>query len=149
MIKYKDYFPRTMLNRCGILPETKLFEETELSLMKESAKPEKVDFWVGKIYSNFENSSLEKNISKEEFENFNLKRRIVSMLCDLDVVSEIEKEKYINGINKNSQISEEKETRISIELPELDTAFLNKNAEKSEKVVFSNKPELEIKGKQK
>lgn len=152
MIKYEDYFPKSTLNKCGILPESKLFDEDDLSTLSSDLDKKKVDELINNIYTRFKNSSTKIKNSDEEFKQFNVTRRIVSMLGDLDIISSETMEKYLNKIeqkpNFNDELTDE-ETRINIELPELNINSIYKDAEKSEKVISNDNLNLEIKGKQK
>lgn len=152
MIKYEDYFPKTILSKCGISPETKLFSEDEILDFTKNKNEEDLNELIGDIYSNFKKSSIQNGNLISEFKEFNIDRRIVSMLCDLDVISSIDKEKYLSSAEQKSldiDVAQNTETRVSIELPELDMLSINKNIEKSEKVALKNNLELEVKGKQK
>lgn len=152
MIKYEDYFPKSILNKCGILPETKLISEDELLTITSDRVEGNINKLIDNVYTNFKKSSIKNNNLIEEFKKFNINRRIISMLCDLDIISDIDKEKYLYNAEQKEikdEYIDNNETRVSIELPELDAISINKKSEKSEKVIYSNKLQLEVKGKQK
>lgn len=151
MIKYADYFPKSMLNKCGIIPDTKLLDNSNLSDSITNKTENSINQLINDIYSKFKQSSIGNKISIDEFNNFNVNRRIVAMLCDLDVISNAEKDKFLNNRELKSmeaQQFDDKETRVSIELPELDTNTINGSIEKSEKILYGDAiPQLEVKGK--
>lgn len=152
MIKYEDYFPKSVLNKCNILPEGKLISDEEFSNLIKNKDEEKINQLISNIYLNFKETSNKKGNTLEEFNKFNINKRTIAMLCDLDVISSIDKEKFLyNAEMKENKIDGiiSKETRIGIEIPELKTTSINEGVEKSEKVIYNNKLELEIKGTQK
>lgn len=150
MIKYQDYFPKSMLHKCGIDPDTNLISEDQLSVLNLSKNEEKTNQLIGDIYLNIKNLYDKNNYSDIEFKQMNVERKIVSMLCDLDVISEIDKEKYFTSLGQkhiNGDYEDVDETRVSIELSELNVLNINNSTEKSERVISNNQPILENKGK--
>lgn len=151
MIKFEDYFPKSMLNKCGIMPETKLLVDEELNTLSSKSKERDVNKLIDNIHLNFKKNST-KNVNDNELLQFNINRKIVNMLCDLDIITSKEREEFILNANQNStsikNINDE-ETRVCIEIPELDTISINNKTEKSQRVICDNKPILEVKGKQK
>lgn len=151
MIKYEDYFPKSMLYKCGILPNSTLISDDELDYLQTNQNENQVNKLMNNIYTNIKNFAEEKH-SAQELNNYHLYRKIVAMLCDLDVISIQDKEKHLQALQQKegiSQYAENNETRVSIELPELDAISINSQTEKSEKVIQDYEPKLNIKGKQK
>lgn len=152
MVKYEDYFPKTMLNKCGIKPESKLIGEEEFSTLTANKNEGNICQLINNIYGGFKSASVKNGTSEKSFKEFNVNRRIVAMLCDLDVISDIEKEKYLFNADQKALENgfiNDNETRVRIELPELDALSANKLTEKSEKVVSKNELKTEFIGRQK
>lgn len=149
MIKYQDYFPKSMLYKCGIEPEAKLIGDEDLALLEHESPDKDVYRLINSMYSNIKEHFDKNHNPKEDFGDLNVDRKIVAMLCDLDIVKDVNKEKYLNYIKQNSEESSfsKEESRVSIELPELDATTINKEMEKSKRVATSS-PQLVIKGKQ-
>lgn len=149
MIKYQDYFPKSMLHKCGIAPETNLVSDDQLSALTSSQNEESIKQLLGDIYANMKNSYDKNGNFDKEFKQLGIEKRIVNMLCDLDVVSEFTKEKYLTNFEQkhiNGDYANANETRVSIELTELNVLAANNGTEKSERV-SCNHPVLENKGK--
>lgn len=151
MIKYADYFPKSMLYKFGILPEQELISENELSVLKSSGKNTKQT--VNSVCANLKKSFLQKD-NLASLEQLNLNRRVANMLCDLDVISSADKETYlsetpeVNNNLFNPEMSND-DTRVSLEIPELGASRTHQMEEKSEKVVNTNQLQAEVKGIQK
>ena len=151
MIKYEDYFPKSMLYKCGVSPNSMLISDDDLDSLQTSKNENQVNKLMNDIYTNFKNSAAEKHLT-QEFKGYNIDGKIVAMLCDLDVISSLDKEKYLQSMQQKEgakEYAESEETRVSIELPELDAGAINNQMERSEKVILNNEPKLNFRGKQK
>lgn len=146
MIKYADYFPKSMLYKFDILPERELIGEEELSTLKSSGKDAKQI--VSSVCEDLKKSFLQKD-NLANLEQLNLNRRVASMLCDLDVISGAEKEAYLSETPEmhNDLFSKDtldSETRVSLEIPELGASVAHKTDEKSEQVVDTSQIQAEV-----
>lgn len=150
MIKYQDYFPKSTLYKCGIEPETKLIGDDELSVLTGTKDEERINKLINDICLNFKKFYEKNGNSDKDFKRLNVNGRVVNMLCDLDIVSEVNKEKYLTAAEQkypDENYIDVDETRVGIELFELDIHANNKAIEKSEKVNLKNQSVLEDEGK--
>lgn len=157
MIKYADYFPKSMLYKFGVSPEKQLISENELSTLKSNATNGGASKTINSFYSTLK-QAFNLNGSLEQSQQLNLNRRVASMLCDLDVISSVDKETYLSAINEQQEPSfesnaldtePEKDTRVSLDIEELSTKSANKSVEKSERVAQTPAIQLDDKGIQK
>ena len=134
MHRYRDYFPRSVLNKCGISPELKLDLSGGGVSAAERRQAEAFKA-MKEIYSVFYKGAAEKvgQNASSLLDSLRLDERIVSAFYDADVLQESDKTVFPDnfridkGMSANADVEDE---RINIEVPESE----DYHAQRSEKV---------------
>lgn len=122
MYFYRDYFPRSVLNKCGVSPDLALKLPDAAALPAEKRRAE-VGKGMAEIYSVFLRGAAEKvgqNVPSF-LDGLRLDERIVSALYDADVLQECDRAVFPENYRIEKDLSGREnvaEERISIEVPE-------------------------------
>ena len=134
MYKYRDYFSRSVLNKCGVSPDRALELPGGNALSAQSRQSE-VQKAMAEIYSVFLHGAMQKfgQNAPALLDGLRLDERILSAFYDADVLKESDRRDFPEDyrIEKNSLSREQTaEERVSISVPESEDL----HAESSQKV---------------
>lgn len=141
MVKYCDYFPKSILFKCNISPDKSLEIEEESFYLKN--RDENILNSMKKIYNSFTDSlgkNFDGNIDKV-LNSMGINRKIVALFYDLDILKSSDIEKYpldfdVSKENKNLCFDGEQKSsfRENLILEDLDVKKLNSKMEKSKPI---------------
>lgn len=112
MVTYGDYFSRKVLHQCGVSPNETLFNKEE-NTYAGMQRTENLRLKMSEIYQTLYRGYTEKNTStlKENFEDFQVNRKIVSAFYDSGVLSNEERDYF----QKQTQRSFQEREQICVE----------------------------------
>lgn len=120
MITYGDYFSRKVLYNCGVSPTETLFHKEEKAYAGMQRK-ESIGLKMSEIYQTLYRGYTEKNISavKEDFDGFQIERKIVSAFYDSGVLTNMERDYF----QKQTQFGLSEREQICVEEANYSTNF--------------------------
>ena len=111
MVTYGDYFSRRILNNCSVSPDKTLFNKEE-NAYEGLERTENIRSKMSEIYQTLYRGYAEKSVrnTKENFDDFQIERKIVSAFYDSGILSNAERDYFQT---QNMQVSSERE-KISV-----------------------------------
>ena len=136
MVTYGDYFSRNVLHQCGISPDKTLLNSEE-NTYTGTQRTENIRSQMIDIYKTLYRGYAEKNVeTKENFDDFQVERKIVSAFYDSGVLTNAERDYFKTQAIQNANERE----RISV-----DEANLSSGQVKAQKIDAPIKTPLERK----
>lgn len=112
MVTYGDYFSRRVLHNCGVSPNKTMLDKED-SAYKDMQRTDNIRSKMSEIYQTLYHGYAEKNVAatKENFDELQIERKIVSAFYDSGVLSNAERDYFQT---QSFQVVNERE-KISVE----------------------------------